>query len=127
MPQMISMKPPVSPVKTPTQPQLSPLMHALALARLLTPPQGFTGVTTCLHVPKLVEVDLELPVGLMPMELVAAPGIASMSSTHIIKDELMGVTYMDMVTTSVGRVTISGPGLEAFPTSPTIEDITDSQ
>ena len=65
--------------------------------------------------------------GILPVELVAAPGIASMSSSHIIKDELTGVTYMDMVTTSVGRVTISGLGWEAFPTSPTIEDITDSQ
>ena len=72
-------------------------------------------------------MDLEPPVGLMPMELVAAPGITSMSSSHIIKDELMGVTYMDMVTTSIGRVTINSLGLEAFPTSPTIEDIMDSQ
>ena len=63
----------------------------------------------------------------MPMELVAAPGITSMSFSHIIKDELTGVTYMDMVTTSIGRVTISSPGLEAFPTGPTIEDIMDSQ
>ena len=121
------MKLPVSPLKTPTQPQPSPSMHALALMQPPTPLQGFAGVTACLHVPKLVEVDLELPVGLMPMEMVAAPGIASMSSSCIIKDELTGVTYMDTVTTSIGRVTISGPGLEAFPTSPTIEDIMDSQ
>ena len=126
-PQRISMKPPVSPPKTPTLPQPSPLMHALLLTWLPTPPQGFTGITACLSVPKLVEVDLELPVGLMPMELVAAPGITSMSSSHIVKDELTGVTYMDTVTTSVGRVTISSPGLGAFPTGPTIEDIMDSQ
>ena len=127
MPHMISMKLPVSPLKTSTLPQPSPSMHALVLLQPLTPPRGFTGVTACLRVPELVEVDLELPVGLMPMELVAAPGITSMSSSCIIKDELMGVNYMDMVTTSIGRVTISGPGLEAFPTSPTIEDIKDSQ
>ena len=102
-------------------------MHALVFVQLPTPPWGFAGVTTCLHVPKLVEVDLELPVGLMSVELVAALGIASMSSSCIIKDELMGVTYMDTVTTSIGRVTISGLGLGAFPTSPTIEDIMDSQ
>ena len=72
-------------------------------------------------------MELEPPVGIMPIELVAAPGITSMSSSCIIKDELTGVTYMDTVTTSVGRVTISGLGLEAFPTGPTIEDITDSQ
>ena len=39
----------------------------------------------------------------------------------------MGITYMDTVTNSIGRVTISGPGLETFPTGPTIEDITDHQ
>ena len=73
----------------------------------------------------MVEVDFEPTVVLLPMELVAAPGIANMSSSCIIKDELAGVTYM--VTTSVGRVTISSPGLEAFPASPTIEGIMDSQ
>ena len=84
-------------------------------------------VTACLCFPELVEIDLEPPVDILPVELVAAPGIASMSSSRIVKDELMGVTYMDMVTTSIGRVTISGLDLEAFPTSPTIEDITDGQ
>ena len=127
VPHIVSMKLPVSPLKIPAQPQPSPLMPALALAQLLTPPWGFMGVTTCLHVPELVEVDLKPPVGIWPIELVAAPGITSMTSSHIIKDELTGVTYMDMVTTSVGRVTISGPDLEAFPTGPTIKDIMDSQ
>ena len=63
----------------------------------------------------------------MPLELVTALGIASMSSSHIIRDELMGVTYKDTVTTSIGRVTICGLGLEACPTGLTIEDIMDSQ
>ena len=85
------------------------------------------GVTACLHVPELVEVDLEPPVGILPIELVTAPGIASMSSSCIVKDELTGVNYMDMVTTSIGRVTISSLDWKAFPASPTIEDITDSQ
>ena len=72
-------------------------------------------------------MELEPPVGVMPIGLVAAPGIASVSSSHIVIDELTGVTYMDTVTTSIGRVTMSGTDLEAFPTSPTIEDITDLQ
>ena len=63
----------------------------------------------------------------MLLELVTVPGIAFMSSSCIVRDELMGVTYMDTVTTSVGRVTISSPGLEACPTGPTIEDIMDRQ
>ena len=63
----------------------------------------------------------------MPIRLLATPGISSISSSHIVKDKIMGITYMDTVTTSVGRVNISGPGLETFPTGPTIEDITDRQ
>ena len=125
--QMIPIKPPVSPLRIPTLPQPSPSMQALALVQLLTPPHGFSGVTACLHAPERVEVELEAPVGVVPMGLLATPGIANMSSSRIVKDELTGVTYMDTVTTSIGRVTISGPGLEALSTSPTIEDITDSQ
>ena len=102
-------------------------MQALVLVQLPTPPHGFSGVAACLHTPELVEVDLEALVGSMPIGLLATPGISSMSTSHIVKDELMGVTYIDTVTTSVGRVTISGQGLEAFPTGPTIEDITDHQ
>ena len=102
-------------------------MQALVLMQLPTLPHGFSGVMACLHTPELVEVDLEAPVGIMPIRLLATPGISSVSSSHIVKDELTGITYMDTVTTSIGRVTISGPGLEAFPTSPTIEDITDHQ
>ena len=124
--QMIPIKLPVSPLRTPTPPQPSPSMQALALVRLPTPPCGFSGVTACLCTLELVEVDLKAPVGTMPIGLLATPGISSMSSSHIMKDGLTGVTYMDTVTTSVGRVTISGPCLEAFPTGPTIEDITDS-
>ena len=91
------------------------------------PPHGFSGVTACLHTPELVEVDLEVPVSAMPIGLLMTLGISSMGSSHIMKGELTGMTYMDTVTTSIGRVTISGPGLEALPTSPTIEDITDCQ
>ena len=81
----------------------------------------------CLHAPELVEMDLKAPVGIMPIGLLATPGISSVSSSHIVKDEIMGMTYMDTITTSIGRVTISGPGLEAFPTGPITEDITDCQ
>ena len=43
------------------------------------------------------------------------PGISSMSMSRIVKDEIMGITYMDTITTSVGRVTISGPGSGSLP------------
>ena len=118
--QMIPIKLPVSPLRTPAPPQPSPLTQALALMQLPTPPHGFSGVMACLHTPELVEVDLKAPVGVMPIGLLATPGISGVSSSHIVKDEITGITYMD-------TITISGPGLEASPTGPTIEDITDCQ
>ena len=122
--QMILIKLPVSPARTPTPPQLSPPMQALVLVQLPTPPHGFSGVTACLHTPELIEVDLKVPVGALPIRLVATSGISSVSSSCIVKDEITGITYMDTITTSIGRVTLSGPDPEACSTGPTIEDIT---
>ena len=123
--QMIPIKLPVSPPRTPTLPQPSPPTQSLVLVQPPTLLHGFLGVTACLHTPELIEVDLEVPVGTMPIGLVATPGISSVSSSCIVKDEITGITYMDTVTTSIGRVTLSGPDPEACSTGPTIEDITD--
>ena len=81
----------------------------------------------CLHMPELIEVDLEVPVGTIPIGLVVTPWISSVSSSCIVKDEITGITYVDTITTSVGRVALSGPNPEAFPTGPMTEDITDCQ
>ena len=62
-----------------------------------------------------------------PIGLVATPGISSVSSSCIVKDEITGMTYVDTITTSIGRVAISGPDPEIFPMGPTIEDVTDRQ
>ena len=48
-----------------------------------------------------------------------------MSASCIVKDEVTGVTYMDTVTTLVGRVTLSGPEQETSAQGPTIQDIID--
>ena len=82
------------------------------------------GVTACLQTLELVEVDLEAPMGTMPIALVVTPGIYSMSASHMVKDEVMGITYLDTITTSVGRVALSGPDPEASSTGPTIKDVT---
>ena len=78
----------------------------------------------CLQTPELVEVALELPLGTMPFGVVVAPGISTVSMSHIVRDEATGVTYMDTVTTSVGRVALSGPDSEASSSGPMIEDVT---
>ena len=67
LPQMIPIKPPVSPLKTPTPPKPSSPVQALALIWLPTPLCGFAGVTACLQTPELVEVPLEAPLGTMPI------------------------------------------------------------
>ena len=78
------------------------------------------GVMACLKMPELMEVDQEVPMGTMSIGLVTTPRISSISSSHV-------VTYVDTVTTSVGRIILSGPDLNATSTGPTIEDITDQE
>ena len=102
LPQMKPIKPPVFPPKTPTPPKPSSLVQALALVWLPTLPCSFAGVTACLQMLELVEVALEPPLGTMPFGVVAAPGISMVSTSHIVRDEATGVTYMDTVTTSIG-------------------------
>ena len=51
--------------------------------------------------------------------------MVTISTSHIGKDEMMGVTYMDTVTTLVGQVTLSGPRQEALVHGPTIEAVMD--
>ena len=77
--------------------------------------------------PELIEVDLEAPMGIMPIGLVVTPGISSVSTSCIVRDEVTGITYVDTITTSVGRVALSGPDLETSSTGPTIEDVTNQE
>ena len=77
--------------------------------------------------PELLEMASEVPHGTMSIGVVVTPGISNMSMSHIIRDEATSVTYMDMVTTSVGRVALSSPDSEASPQGPTIEDVTDHE
>ena len=124
LPCIVPVKPPASPTKTPTPPKPSSPVQALALIWPPTPLCSFAGVTACLQTPELVEVALEVPLGTMPIGVVVTPGISTMSMSCIIRDEATGVTYMDTVTTSVGRVALSSPDSEASSLCPTIEDVT---
>ena len=55
----------------------------------------------------------------------SAPEVVTMSTSCIMKHKVTGVTYMDMVTTSVGRVALSGPEQETLAQGPKIQDLTD--
>ena len=122
LPQTVPVKPLASPPKAPTPPKSSLPVQALALIQPPTLLHGFAGVTACLQTPELVEVALEVPIG-----LVVTPRISTMSMSHIIRDKATGIMYMDTVTTSVERVALSGPDSEASSTGPMIEDVTNHE
>ena len=120
--QATSISPPSEPPKAPSPPK-SPLpARALALVRLPTPPHDFAGVAVCLKTPELVEVDWEMPMGTMSIGMVLGPGLSSVSSSQVVKDNTTGLVYLDTMTTSVGRVVLGSSELSV---GPIIEDKTD--
>ena len=50
----------------------------------------------------------------------SASGKVTMCTSCIIRDKVTGATYLDTVTTSVGRVALSGPEQETLAQGPTI-------
>ena len=99
-----------------------PLARGLALVRPPTPPCSFTGVAACLRTPELVEVDQNMPVSMMAMGMVLNPGMLSISSSQVVKDDETGLVYLDMIAASIGRMVI---GSTETREGPTIEDVTD--
>ena len=88
----------------------------------LTP--GFLGVMPCLRSQLPEEVHEASPDPLV-VGVMTAPGVATMCTSCIVRDDLTGATYLDMVTTSVGRVALSGPKQETPVQGPVTEDVTD--
>ena len=99
-------------------------VQELEVAQWWTPTPGFLEVTACLRGQLLEEVP-KAPPGPLAMGMMTAPGVATMSASHVIRDEVTGATYLDMVTTSVGRVTLSGPESEIPAQGFKIEDVMD--
>ena len=97
----------------------------LEMVLQVMPPPGFVGVTACLWRDQSPEKLHKVSQDPLRMAAVLVPTMATMSASCIIKDEAMGVTYMDTMTTSVGWVVLSGPKQEALTQGPIIEDITD--
>ena len=79
----------------------------------------------CLRRDQSLEGVHEVPSDLLMVGVMLAPGVATMSASCIVKDEVTGVTYMDTVTTSVARVALSGPEQGTSAQGPRIQDITD--
>ena len=90
----------------------------------ITPLPGFTGVVAYLPRDPSPMATIKAPMDPMQPEILAEPAIATMCISHIIQDETTEVTYMDTVTTSMGRVALSSSCMATCSPSPTIEDIT---
>ena len=59
------------------------------------------------------------------MGMMAALGMVTMSTSHVVQDEATGATYLGMVTTSIERVALSVPEGRIATLGPEIEDVTD--
>ena len=80
-------------------------------------------VMACLKMLELIEIDQEVPVGTLLIGLVMMPEMSSMSFSHIVTDDAMGLTYLDTVTTSVGRIILCKPDPDDS-MGPIIDDVT---
>ena len=80
------------------------------------------GVTACL---KALEGSQEVPMDTLSIGLVMMLGLSSVSSSSVVQDDATDLTYLDTVTTSVGRVILSSADPNISSTGPIIEDITD--
>ena len=99
-------------------------MQELEVAQWWTPAPSFLEVTACLR-GQLPEEVPEAPTIPLTMGMITALGVVTMSDSHVIWNEAAGATYLDMVTTLVGRVTLSGPESKITAQGPKIEDIMD--
>ena len=69
--------------------------------------------------------EWEVPPDPLMVQTISVPAIAVISTSHIMRDEVTGVNYMNTVTTSVGRVAISGPKQGTLAKGLTILDVMD--
>ena len=74
------------------------------------PTPSFLEVTSCLRDPSPKEILDTTPIP-VAVGMMTALGVTTMSASHVALDEATGVTYLDTVMTSVGRVTLSGLGV----------------
>ena len=111
-------------VMTPLQ-EISLPTQELEVVWWTTPPTSFLGVMACLRRDQSLEGTHEVSPDLLMVGVMLAPGVVTMSTSCIVKDEVTGFTYMDTVTTSVGRLALSGLEQDTSAQGPTIEDMAD--
>ena len=68
---------------------------------------------------------VEAPPEIRQPDMLMEPMVTMMYATCIVQDQATRITYMDMVTASVGRMALRNPHMAATLPGPTVEDITD--
>ena len=112
-------------LQTTTTPTRSPSpAQKLEVVQRATLTLGFLGVTACLRSQLPEEVPKASPDPLA-VGVMIDPGVATVCTSHIIRDEVTGATYLDTVTTLVGRVALSGPESDTAAQGLIIEDVMD--
>ena len=108
-----------------TPPETPSPTQELEVIWQVTQTPSFLGVTACLRRSQSPEEVHEVSPDPLAVGVMLAPWVVTMCTSCIIRDEATGATYLDTVTTSVGRVALSGPEQETPAQGPTIEDVMD--
>ena len=89
----------------------------------VTPLQGFKGVVACLlrGLPSPASVETSPKVSQSAM--LAEAAVTMMYVTHIVQDEVSGVTYLDTVTVPVGRMALRNVHMVATLPGATVEEL----
>ena len=66
----------------------------------------------------------DMSMDIMSIRMLTTSGISSVSASRVIQDDTTGSIFMDTLTTSIGRVVLSGLDQGISSAGPTIEDVT---
>ena len=89
----------------------------------ITLPPDFKGVAACLLRESPLLALIEATPEVRHPAMLVEPTVTMMYATHIVQDEVTGVTYMDTVTASVGRVALRNPHMVATLPGATVEEL----
>ena len=95
-----------------------PTNHGVASHVATWVPQ--TSTVACLWRDPLPMATIKAPMEPVQLEILVESAVATMCTSCIIQDETMGVTYMDMVATSMGRVALRSSHMVTCSPGPTI-------
>ena len=123
---VIPVRLPVHLPKTPSPPTPPPT-KVLMVLRLSSLPQGGTEVVAHLEMPEPLQTSQDTSMDIMSIRMVTTTGISSVSSSRIVQDDTTRLIYLDTITTSIGRVVLSGPDWGISSAGPTIEEVTNQE